>query len=145
MSVFSINSIRNLYFYFRKQFIQDEAATDEFSNDMKEALIQSELHLKLEQESREEEVKSKEVVSLEAAEIIPDIPTPQTEDVFTPKTIPPVTSRKIDSGKKEVGSEGGEFKEIKRKNKKVKSTATFQHLPLVVDINPTPVKVLPCN
>ena len=120
---------------------QDEAATGEFSRDIKEAQLQSELQFKLEQESREEEVKSKEGVSLQTAEIFPDTPTSQTDDVFTPKALPPVTSRKIDSGKKEADWEGGEFKEIKRKAKKVKSTSTFQHLPLVVDLNPTPIKV----
>ena len=124
---------------------QDEAATDELSSDVTEALLQSELQFKLEQESKEEEVKSKVGVSLQTADILPDTPTPQTDDVFTPKTLPPVTSKKIDSGKKEADSEGGEFKEIKRKAKKVKSTnstSTFQHLPLVVDLNPTPIKVI---
>ncbi|KAI6650976.1 G kinase-anchoring protein 1-like [Oopsacas minuta] len=127
----------------------EEAAPvgDEFVSEMKEALIQSELQFKLEHESKLDEVKSKEETYLQhSTDIVSsdNINSPNV-DILPPKKLYLSEIKKaksFETTKNEIDFEVGEFKEIKRKSKKVKPTQTFQHLPLVVELNPTPARVV---
>ena len=112
---------------------------DQFSSDLKEAILQSELEYKLGLESKTEEVRSK-------IEFPPETPL-STENVIGEKECDSLFPESNLSGiqevenfpsvEDEINKEGGEFTEIKRKPKKnkVQSTSqTFQHLPLVVEL-----------
>ena len=125
---------------FRKELTQAEPA-DEFSSDLREAIIQSDLEYKLELESGE--VKSKELppeVLLPTDNMNSETCVPKEFDSLFPNSyLSEIKESDFPSIENEIDKEGGEFKEIKRKSKKNKvqpTSQTFQHLPLVVELNP---------
>ena len=128
---------------FRKEVLQAEPA-DQFSSELREALVQSELEYKLELDSKAGEVRSKvefpPETLLSTDNILSDTCVPKecgslfpdnylSEIIQESESFPPIEN--------EIDKDGGEFKEIKRKIKKNKvqsNSQTFQHLPLVVEL-----------